>query len=256
MAFELVDLGDDVGAYCWDQFAEAAAERGQELATGEQVLEFIGGGPYEPFEGGNFWVPTTKDGEKDWFQIGEEATFGSQLENFGEWPAWDGDEVAYPSIRYMILVVKEEEEEPEPEPETEGPAPGTLKVTLIRANNLHDGDFAGKSDPYVTFELEQDNWIGDRDMGEFESSHKEDTCNPEWNEEFTFGLDTLDNMVLTVKVWDDDTLRDDCLGDCKINLEELGLPDGEIFEHQVVVDSNFFSADGTVDLLFQYGGAQ
>lgn len=36
---------------------------------------------------------------------------------------------------------------------------GVLTVRLIKANNLKDADFIGKTDPYVKIELEQDNVV-------------------------------------------------------------------------------------------------
>ena len=36
---------------------------------------------------------------------------------------------------------------------------GVLTVKLIKASNLKDADFLGKTDPYVKMELEQDNVV-------------------------------------------------------------------------------------------------
>ena len=36
---------------------------------------------------------------------------------------------------------------------------GVLTVRLIKASNLKDADFIGKTDPYVKIELEQDNVV-------------------------------------------------------------------------------------------------
>ncbi len=36
---------------------------------------------------------------------------------------------------------------------------GVLTVKLIKATNLKDADFVGKTDPYVKIELEQDNLV-------------------------------------------------------------------------------------------------
>mmetsp|Transcript_12060 Transcript_12060/g.18191 ORF Transcript_12060/g.18191 Transcript_12060/m.18191 type:complete len:91 (+) Transcript_12060:452-724(+) len=45
------------------------------------------------------------------------------------------------------------------------------------------------------------------------------------NYQFHYNIPTLDNMELTVKVMDDDVLKDDKMGKCKIKLEKLGLSD-------------------------------
>jgi Ca2+-dependent lipid-binding protein len=66
--------------------------------------------------------------------------------------------------------------------------------------------------------------VKDVDYGSQRSSTKNDNLNPVWGETFTFTIPTIDNMVLTCKLRDDDTgSRHDKLGWCKIKLEELGL---------------------------------
>ena len=49
---------------------------------------------------------------------------------------------------------------------------GILTVFLDKIDNLADEDMVGKSDPYVKFELEQDNMVFDKDFGEQKSSKK------------------------------------------------------------------------------------
>lgn len=61
---------------------------------------------------------------------------------------------------------------------------GELSVTLERVENLRDRDLIGKSDPYVTFYLEQDNKLFDKGFGKKESSHKKDELSPVYNETF------------------------------------------------------------------------
>lgn len=78
-----------------------------------------------------------------------------------------------------------------------------LTVYLIRITGLSDNDRGDRADPYVKFELEQDN-IGfrrDKDYGEMVSSKKTDQHNPTYNETFVFeDIPTLNNMELKVKV--------------------------------------------------------
>merc|ERR1719401_1587363 len=63
---------------------------------------------------------------------------------------------------------------------------GILKVRLVKATNLADKDFIGKTDPYVRLELEQDNYLFDKDYGYQVSSTKSNDLNPVWNEDFQF----------------------------------------------------------------------
>ena len=101
---------------------------------------------------------------------------------------------------------------------------GVLKIKLVKVEALQDSDGIGKSDPYVKFELEQDNMIFDKDFGKQESTKKSNTLNPEYNEDFEFAdLPTLNNMVLSVRIMDEDIGLDDQIGFTKIELENLGL---------------------------------
>ena len=60
-------------------------------------------------------------------------------------------------------------------------------------------------------------------MGKCESTHKKNDLNPEYNETFTFEVESVKNMVLHVGVWDDDIGFDDKLGGCEIKLDEMDL---------------------------------
>ena len=72
---------------------------------------------------------------------------------------------------------------------------GVLKIYLDKVDNLADEDMIGKSDPYVKFEIEQDNMVFDKDFGEMKSTTKNNQQNPTYGETFHFKLPTLDNMV-------------------------------------------------------------
>mmetsp|Transcript_13454 Transcript_13454/g.21437 ORF Transcript_13454/g.21437 Transcript_13454/m.21437 type:complete len:132 (+) Transcript_13454:57-452(+) len=128
---------------------------------------------------------------------------------------------------------------------------GILNIFLDRIENLADEDHIGKSDPYVKFELEQDNLFLDKDFGEMVSTKKKDEQNPVYGEEFNFNIPELKNMVLTVKVMDKDVGKDGKLGKCKIKLDKLGL-DPTPHEYKGKVDNNLFSKDAFVYLNLSY----
>jgi len=128
---------------------------------------------------------------------------------------------------------------------------GVLTVYLDKITGLQDEDTLGKSDPYVKFELEQDNLFFDKDYGEQKSSKKKDDLNPEYGETFEFEIPTLNNMVLTCKVMDDDPLFDDKIGKCKIKLEDMPLSE-EPMGIDRVVDDNWFSKDAVMYLRLSY----
>mmetsp|Transcript_12057 Transcript_12057/g.18188 ORF Transcript_12057/g.18188 Transcript_12057/m.18188 type:complete len:132 (+) Transcript_12057:392-787(+) len=128
---------------------------------------------------------------------------------------------------------------------------GILTVFLDRATNLKDVDTIGKSDPYIKFELEQNNLVGDKDHGEQKSTTKENELNPVYGETFHYNIPTLDNMELTVKVMDDDVLKDDKMGKCKIKLEKLGLS-GTPRHVKEKVHNRIFGEDSYVFLTLTY----
>jgi Ca2+-dependent lipid-binding protein len=131
---------------------------------------------------------------------------------------------------------------------------GVLTVRLDKLTGLCDKDGFGKSDPYVIFSLEQDNFgvFRDQGYGLKTSSKKANTLNPVYNETFTFSdLPSLDNMVLTCKIMDDDIGFDDKLGSCKVKLERLGLSETPK-ELEYCVDKNMFKVDGMIHLKLSY----
>merc|ERR1712032_460067 len=128
---------------------------------------------------------------------------------------------------------------------------GKLNVKVVKARHLADKDLAGKTDPYVILELEQDNILRDKDYGTQRTSTKKGTCDPDWDEEFSFTIPTLDNMVLSCKVYDDDIGRDDKCGRCKIHLEKEGLS-ASPKKIVKVIDRNLLSKDGKLEVEISY----
>lgn len=121
----------------------------------------------------------------------------------------------------------------------------------ISNTKRHTADGIGKSDPYVKISLVKDNFGPfDKNFGTQESSHINNTIDPEWNESFTFhGVpDSLENLVLECIIMDDDIGMDDRLGKCKIKLSDL---DGDIREYISVerkIDNKWFGRDAKIFL--------
>jgi Ca2+-dependent lipid-binding protein len=128
---------------------------------------------------------------------------------------------------------------------------GILTVFLDKCTDLKDEDLIGKSDPYIKFDLEQDNLILDKKYGSMTSSKKRDTLNPVWGETFHFTIPTLKNMVLTCLVMDDDIISDDKLGKCKIKLDRLDLTTYPT-EITKKVDNKVFRKDAFIYLKISY----
>eukprot|EP01083_Nonionella_stella_P129225 392028_1 len=128
---------------------------------------------------------------------------------------------------------------------------GILTIFLDKATNLKDKDTVGESDPYVKFELEQDNVMFDKDFGEQKSTTKSGELNPVYGETFHFNIPTLENVELKVKVMDDDVVSDDKIGKCTIKLENLQLSETPV---RIVekVHNRVFGEDSYVHLDLSY----
>jgi Ca2+-dependent lipid-binding protein len=118
-----------------------------------------------------------------------------------------------------------------------------LVVRVKNATGLRDtdGPFAGKSDPYVILRIVDAK--GKTVAGPKQTSVKDDTLHPVWNEDIVFdGLETPSAYTLKMNVFDKDTLlgtghldwmsSDDALGDGKVDLGTLyrstGFQDKEL----------------------------
>jgi Ca2+-dependent lipid-binding protein len=86
----------------------------------------------------------------------------------------------------------------------------------------------------------------DKDYGTQISSTKSGERNPVWDETFTFNVDTLNNMVLSLKVFDDDVgSKDDKCGNCKVKLENEDISSSpKRFEK--TIDFNLLSRNGVI----------
>jgi Ca2+-dependent lipid-binding protein len=112
-------------------------------------------------------------------------------------------------------------------------------------------------DPYVEFCLENDNFGPfDKSYGKQTSSVKKGTCNPNYDDEtFVFSdVRKLDNLVLTLKVYDSDMGRDDHMGEKKLNLERSLTPGVEKdFVEELDKDrKGMFQRDAKIYLKIKY----
>ena len=128
---------------------------------------------------------------------------------------------------------------------------GILKIYLDKATNLKDEDTIGKSDPYIKFSLEQNNWGRDKGYGDMKSTTKSNELNPVYGETFSFNIPSLNNMELSVKVMDDDIVSDDKMGKCKIKLEKLELSATPLLIEEKVYN-RIFGKDSYVHLKLSY----
>merc|ERR1712183_15501 len=131
---------------------------------------------------------------------------------------------------------------------------GQLKIKVVKARHLKNkhNPIGGKCNPYVIVELEESNLLKfDKDHGTQRTSTLMDTTDPDWNEEFTFNIPSLKNMVVALIVKDENTFRDKKEGKCKIHLDKEGITASpkRIVE---VIDKNLFSNDGKIEVEISY----
>ncbi|CAG8659839.1 15377_t:CDS:2 [Acaulospora morrowiae] len=119
---------------------------------------------------------------------------------------------------------------------------GVLKVTVVGAKNLKDEDAIGKSDPFVEL------WI-DHNYKQ-RTTTKQGTLNPVWNETFTFNL-TSSNHTLHLRVLDDDTVKDDKIGDTKVDLKEV-IQHGRVDKEYKIPALFGLSNHGFVHLILEH----
>ena len=91
---------------------------------------------------------------------------------------------------------------------------GNLRVTVLDAKNLPAADSNGKSDPYVKFEL------NDQDV--YKTKIQKKNLNPTWNESFDVPVPSRTAAKFIATVWDYDFAdKPDKLGAAVINLDVL-----------------------------------
>ncbi|XP_010676509.2 elicitor-responsive protein 3 [Beta vulgaris subsp. vulgaris] len=92
-------------------------------------------------------------------------------------------------------------------------AQGTLEVVLINAKGLENTDFLNNMDPYVIL-----SYGGRKQNSKVASGQGSE---PEWNETFTFNVNS-GGVDLTLKILDSDCgTEDDCVGEATIPLEPV-----------------------------------
>ncbi|KAH7331228.1 hypothetical protein KP509_20G020800 [Ceratopteris richardii] len=93
---------------------------------------------------------------------------------------------------------------------------GKLKVELVEAQDIANADLWGKSDPYAML------YIRRKQGCIWTSSTKMNTNCPIWNEIHTFDVEDLDSQVLTIQLFDFDSISgDDFIGIAQFPLIDI-----------------------------------
>ena len=130
---------------------------------------------------------------------------------------------------------------------------GTLNITLDKLTHLSDRE---KTDPYVIFVAEQDNWVNDHTMGKCTATKESSDLNPVYGESFTIPVESLKNVVLKVKIFDDDAgYHNRVSGGCEIKVDDLIRPNEEpVLITRVIEEKKgkWFSKDSKIYLKLSY----
>ncbi|XP_027115019.1 synaptotagmin-5 [Coffea eugenioides] len=90
---------------------------------------------------------------------------------------------------------------------------GKLTVTVVKANDLKNKEFIGKSDPYTVVYV--------RPLFKVKTKTIDNNLNPEWNQTFPLIVEDKETQSLIIEVFDKDVGQDEKLGVAKVRLIEL-----------------------------------
>ncbi|KAL2330422.1 hypothetical protein Fmac_018003 [Flemingia macrophylla] len=99
---------------------------------------------------------------------------------------------------------------------------GTLRVNIIKANDLKNMEMIGKSDPYVVVHI--------RPLFKVKTKVIDNNLNPVWNEVFDLIAEDKETQSLILEVYDKDIGQDKRLGIVKLPLNDLEAETEKEFE--------------------------
>jgi hypothetical protein len=136
---------------------------------------------------------------------------------------------------------------------------GTLDVTIADAQ-LNSPQHLSKQDPYCVVTLgssgakrlvEGESWGKDRFQTKVQSGGGQ---HPAWNESHTFSLKNMKlDSHLKVKLYDKDTIKDDYIGVCSINLSELLPYDKKGVQYFPMCKKGWLGKDKTDQIIGKIG---
>ena len=95
-----------------------------------------------------------------------------------------------------------------------------LHIRVVEAADVPKMDVAGKSDPYVLIKSSKSSQT-------YQTKHKNNTDKPVWNEEFTIPITSAMDDILTIEMYDKDTIsKDDIIS--KIAIQVNKIPPGKV----------------------------
>lgn len=117
-----------------------------------------------------------------------------------------------------------------------------LHIKAIEAADVPKMDTAGKSDPFLTFQLSTSSQ-------KWKTKSKKNTVTPVWNEEFHLPITSSLNDELTVKLYDDDDVsKDDIISTKTFKVREF--PVGKVIDQWYSFNPSKAKNGGKVRLVF------
>ncbi|XP_053732056.1 cytosolic phospholipase A2 delta [Synchiropus splendidus] len=102
--------------------------------------------------------------------------------------------------------------------ESSAPVSWTLKVSVLKAENISSSDYWSETDSYVTLHLPA---VSSR---VFRTTIAPNNKNPEWNQTFTFNVKDRVQGILEVRLYDEDPLKyDDLLWTLSVDISTLSV---------------------------------
>lgn len=117
-----------------------------------------------------------------------------------------------------------------------------LHIKAIEAADVPKMDTAGKSDPFLTFQLSTSSQ-------KWKTKSKKNTVTPVWNEEFHLPITSSLNDELTVKLYDDDDVSKDDIISSKI-FKVREFPVGKVVDQWYSFNPSKAKSGGKVRLVF------
>jgi Ca2+-dependent lipid-binding protein len=124
-----------------------------------------------------------------------------------------------------------------------GPPPYVFHIRIISGEDLPKTDTIGKTDPYVVLSSE---------AGEtFQTTVKDNTLTPRWNEEFSFNITNPQNFTIKLLLRDKDLSSDDDISSAEI--QTAIFPYGKVLETDIeLVPIGSIKKGGKLHVLFHY----
>jgi hypothetical protein len=115
---------------------------------------------------------------------------------------------------------------------------GRLDIRIVEARNIPDTEFLSKPDPYCVVRIEGQ---------AYRTSVCDDTCNPAWNEVFSFQVKDVYSSQLRLELWNENVGEDEFLG--AVNVSINGLMQGVVKDSWYRLEQCQTNADLRIRLL-------